>query len=53
MRRLAFPPSPGTVVWVCGVDAMYVDLAGSRMKPLAPDSVLGRLGYTEEMVWRS
>jgi len=53
ISRLAFPPSPGTAVWVCGVDDMYVSLAGSRMKPLAPGSVLHNLGYTDEMVWRS
>ena len=53
IRRLAFPPAPGTVVWVCGVDDFYVALAGSRMKPLTEDSVLRKLGYTEEMVWRS
>jgi len=51
--RLAFPPSPRTAVWVCGVDDMYTSLAGSRMKPLAPGSALHNLGYTEEMVWRS
>ena len=44
---------PGNVVWVCGVDDMYVTLAGSRMKPLAPSSVLHNLGFSDEMVWRS
>lgn len=53
VRRLAFPPAAGTAIWVCGVDEMYVALAGSRLKPLAPDSILAKLGYTEEMVWRS
>jgi len=53
VRRLAFPPAPGVRVWLCGVDAMYDALAGSRLKPLAEASVLRRLGYTEEMVWRS
>lgn len=53
VKRLAFPPAAGTVVWVCGLDAFYESMAGSRMKPLAPDSALARLGYTEEMVWRS
>jgi len=51
--RLAFPPSPDTAVWVCGVDAMYNSLAGSRFKPLAAGSALHALGYTDEMVWRS
>ena len=32
---------------------MYESLAGSRMKPLTPDSILSKLGYTDEMVWRS
>ena len=53
VRRLAFPPGSGVRVWVCGVDAMYDALAGSRLKPLAEGSVLHRLGYTDEMVWRS
>lgn len=53
LGRLAFPPSPTTAIWVCGLDAMYVSLAGSRMKPLAPGSALHKLGYTPEMVWRS
>ena len=53
VRRLAFPPAAGAVVWVCGLDAFYESMAGSRMKPLAPESALARLGYTDEMVWRS
>ena len=53
VARLAFPPGAGVRVWVCGVDAMYDALAGSRLKPLAEGSVLQRLGYTDEMVWRS
>ena len=53
VRRLAFAPAAGSVIWVCGVDAMYESLAGSRMKPLTPDSILSKLGYTDEMVWRS
>ena len=53
VSRLAFPPAEGTAIWVCGVDDMYVALAGSRLKPLAPDSVLAKLGYSEDMVWRS
>jgi cytochrome-b5 reductase len=51
--RLAFPPAEGTRVWVCGVDDMYVALAGSRLKPLAAGSALHNLGFTEDMVWRS
>ena len=53
IRRLAFPPSDDTVVWVCGQPGLYTDLAGSRLKPLSPQSVLAKLGYTNEMVWRS
>jgi len=53
LKRLAFPPSDGTVVWVCGVDDMYKSLAGSRAGPLKDGSVLPRLGYSEDMVWRS
>jgi len=53
LRRLAFPPSEDTVVWVCGTDAMYVSLAGSRGAPLKKGSALSNLGYTRDMVWRS
>ena len=53
VKRLAFPPAEGSAVWVCGMDAFYNDLAGSRMKPLAPGSALHELGYTDAMVWRS
>ena len=53
LARLAFPPSPGTVLWLCGVDAMYTSLAGSRMKPLREGTPIHSLGYTEEMLWRS
>lgn len=53
IRRLAFPPEEGTVVWVCGVDDMYNSLAGSRAAKLKPDSILAKLGYSQEMIWRS
>lgn len=53
VRRLAFPPGEGTAVWVCGLDEMYNSLAGSRAAKLKPDSALVKLGYTEDMVWRS
>ena len=53
IRRLAFPPAPDTAIWICGVDEMYKSLAGSRMKPLTPESALTALGYSDEMVWRS
>ena len=32
---------------------MYKALAGSRMNPLEPGTILPKLGYTEEMIWRS
>ena len=53
LKRLAFPPAADTVLWLCGVDDMYKSLAGSRLKALAAGSVLARLGYSEDMVWRS
>lgn len=53
VKRLGFPPDDGTVVWICGVDAMYDSLAGSRMKPLTAGSALQNLGYNDGMVWRS
>jgi len=53
IRRLAYLPAKDTVVWLCGVDAMYDSLAGSRMKPLTEASALHNLGYSDEMVWRS
>lgn len=53
VRRLAFPPEEGSVVWICGVDDMYNSLAGSRAAKLKPDSILVKLGYSEDMVWRS
>eukprot|EP00747_Dinoflagellata_sp_TGD_P021888 gnl/TRDRNA2_/TRDRNA2_128761_c0_seq2.p1 gnl/TRDRNA2_/TRDRNA2_128761_c0~~gnl/TRDRNA2_/TRDRNA2_128761_c0_seq2.p1 ORF type:complete len:331 (+),score=56.37 gnl/TRDRNA2_/TRDRNA2_128761_c0_seq2:60-995(+) len=53
IRRLAFPPAVGSQIWVCGPDSMYKALAGSRMNPLEPGTILPKLGYTEEMVWRS
>lgn len=53
VKRLAFPPSADTVVWICGVDDMYKSLAGSRAAALKAGSVLHTLGYTEDMIWRS
>jgi len=53
IKRLAFPPQEDSIVWLCGVDNMYNSLAGSRLKPLTPGSVLHNLGYTDEMIWRS
>jgi len=59
IQQLGFPPpttgtsSNSSIVWVCGVDAMYTSLAGSRMKSLTEDSILYKLGYRDETVWRS
>jgi len=58
IQRLGFPSTEGensgsSIVWVCGVDAMYNSLAGSRMKSLTEDSILYKLGYRDETVWRS
>mmetsp|Transcript_13794 Transcript_13794/g.22843 ORF Transcript_13794/g.22843 Transcript_13794/m.22843 type:complete len:302 (-) Transcript_13794:97-1002(-) len=54
MQRLGFEPSAGSsIVWVCGVDDMYNSLAGSRFKPLTEGSILQKLGFTDETVWRS
>lgn len=53
IRRLAFPVGEGSIVWVCGVDAMYDSLAGSRAKPLSEGSALHNLGYRDDSVWRS
>mmetsp|Transcript_8194 Transcript_8194/g.9538 ORF Transcript_8194/g.9538 Transcript_8194/m.9538 type:complete len:344 (-) Transcript_8194:146-1177(-) len=55
IQQLGFPPTTGnsSIVWVCGVDAMYTSLAGSRMKSLTEDSILYKLGYRDETVWRS
>jgi len=53
VKRLAFPPSEDTVVWICGLDDMYKSLAGSRAAALKPGSALHNLGYTEDMIWRS
>lgn len=45
------PPSQATKVFVCGVPAMYDDLCGPRNeKQVAPNSTLGELGYTSDMV---
>jgi len=54
IKRLAFSSKEeNSIVWVCGVDAMYNALAGSRNKPLAPGSALKNLGYKDHQVWRS
>ena len=51
IRKYAFEPDPATLVFVCGVPAMYKDLCGPREEPLLrEDSVLAELGYTRDML---
>eukprot|EP00039_Didymoeca_costata_P013214 m.197155 g.197155 ORF g.197155 m.197155 type:complete len:278 (-) comp15708_c0_seq8:2790-3623(-) len=53
IEKLAFPPSADTMVFVCGVPAMYDSLCGPRNeKELPKDSALAELGYTEDMVFK-
>lgn len=45
------PPSPETLVMVCGVPAFYEAVCGSRKdQALAEGSILQRLGYSADMV---
>ena len=53
LKRLAFPPSSDSQMWICGTPGFYNSMAGSRMDPLESDSILAKLGYTQEMIWRS
>ena len=51
MRKYAFPPSHDTLVFVCGVPAMYANMCGDRKEKELPEAcVLHRLGYKKEMV---
>jgi len=53
VRSFAFPPSDDTQVFVCGLPSVYDSLCGPRSeKALAPMSVLARLGYTQDMVFK-
>ena len=53
VKRFAFPPSADTQVFVCGLPSVYDSLCGPRgQKALTPTSVLARLGYTEDMVFK-
>jgi cytochrome-b5 reductase len=46
-------PAPDTLVFVCGVPAMYDALCGPRGEKTLPEgSVLQQLGYTQEMVFK-
>lgn len=53
VKEHAFPPAADTQVFVCGLPSVYESLCGPRTeKALAPMSVLARLGYTEDMVFK-
>ena len=53
VQKYAFPPAEDTQVFVCGLPSVYDSLCGPRTeKSLAPMSVLSRLGYTAEMVFK-
>ena len=51
---MCFPPAADTLVFVCGLPAMYESLCGPRgeSKTLPADSVLAKLGYSAEMVYK-
>ena len=51
MKRHAFTPAEDTKVFVCGLPAVYEKLCGPRVETdLGDDSILKRLGYSNEMV---
>ena len=53
VKMYAFPPADDTQVFVCGLPSVYDSLCGPRTeKALAPMSVLSRLGYSAEMVFK-
>ena len=52
LKRLAFPPSSDSQMWICGTPGFYNSMAGSRMDPLESDSILAKLGYTQDMILR-
>ena len=53
IKRLCPPPAPDTLVFVCGVPALYSVLCGPRGDAaLPPESALATLGYTKEMVFK-
>ena len=55
IHRLAYGPAFGTAVFVAGRDNVYHlhdSLAGSRTDPLAPNSILIKLRYSDDMVKR-
>jgi cytochrome-b5 reductase len=53
VKRLCPAPAADTLVFVCGVPALYVALCGPRGEKAVPaDSVLATLGYTSDMVYK-
>ena len=51
VKQFCDPPADDTLVFVCGVPQMYLTLCGPRTEQeIAPESVLGRLGYSSSMV---
>lgn len=53
VKEYAFPPADDTQVFVCGLPSVYDSLCGPRTeKALAPMSVLSRLGYSADMVFK-
>ena len=53
IKRLCPAPAPDTLVFVCGVPAMYTSLCGPRGdKSLPDDTVLAKLGYSETTVFK-
>jgi len=50
VEEYCYPPSPETLVFVCGLPAMYEELCGPRTEAgLAEGSLLHRLGYQADM----
>ena len=53
VKAFAFPPGEDTHVFVCGLPSVYDSLCGPRTEAaLAPMSVLARLGYSQQMVFK-
>lgn len=53
IRRLCPAPGPDTLVFVCGVPALYTSLCGPRGDTSLPeDTVLAKLGYSPSMVFK-
>jgi len=49
VQQYCFAPSAETLVFVCGLPAMYDALCGPRTEPLTGGSLLHVLGYQDEM----